>query len=309
MAKQKNLRYQVIEVCKKNFNEHTDKHSYYAQNGRDQANIIFSHTEKINLERIGKNFTNFLKEEYPEVKKLSEIQPNHVQSFLDAKAETCTHNTLVTYWGGLRKFEKLINKTYESSNLDYGDKITVPHSEKIYDDNRGVGAQISREDYNKILDTAKESTCQSAYAVRLQEHLCIRVAEIATIDRSKVHFTEDNTCIVDITNTKGGRAMSRELNQEGSELMKEILERNFDDNKLFSIRSSSINDYLRDTEDSLGIDRHSFHDIRRTLAQEYYDDLREQGYSKEDAADKTSLYLNHNKDREALLRKSYINLH
>lgn len=309
MAKQKNLRYQIIEVCKKNFRENIDKHSYYKQNSREQANIIFSHTSKINTERIGKNFANFMKEEYPEIKKLSDIEPKHVQSFLDSKAETCTHNTLVTYHGGMRKLEKLINKTYDSANLDYGDKITVPHSEKNYDDNRGVGAQISREDYNKILDTAKKSTCQSAYAVRLQEHLCIRVAEIATLDRDKVHFNGDGTSTIDITNTKGGRAMSRELDEEGTNLVKEILDKKFDDNKLFSIRSSSINDYLRDTEDALQIDRHSFHDIRRTLAQEYYDNLREQGYSKEDAADQTSLYLNHNKDREALLKRSYINLH
>lgn len=309
MSKQKNLRYQIIQVCKDNFRENIDKHSYYKQNGRDQADIIFSHTSKINTERIGKNFSNFMKEEYPEIKKLADIETKHVQSFLDSKAETCTHNTLVTYHGGMRKLEKLINKTYKSAELDYGDKITVPRSERIADDNRGVGAQISREDYNKILDVAKESTCQSAYAVRLQEHLCIRVAEITTLDRDKVHFNSDGTSTINITNTKGGRSMSRELDEEGTNLVKEILDKKFDDNKLFDIRSSSVNDYLRDTEDKLEIDRHSFHDIRRTLAQEYYDNLREQGYSIEDAANETSLYLNHNKDREALLRKSYINLH
>ncbi|CUP26665.1 tyrosine-type recombinase/integrase [Clostridium disporicum] len=309
MSKQKNLRYQIIQVCKDNFRENIDKHSYYAQNGRDQADIIFSYTSKINIEKVGKNFAKFMKEEYPQIKKLSDIKANHVQSYLDGKVETCKDTTLKTYGGAMRKLEKLINNTYKSANLDYSSKIVIPKSECDDDTNRGVKAQISRDDYNKILDVAKNSSCQSAYAVRLQEHLGIRVSEIATLDRDKVHFSDDGTATINITNTKGGRSMSRELDEEGSALVKEILEQNFDDNKLFSIRSSSINDYLRDTEDILQIDRHSFHDIRRTLAQEFYDELREQGYSEKEAADQTSLFLNHNKDREALLKRSYINLH
>ena len=67
-----------------------------------------------------------------------------------------------------------------------------------------------------------------------------------------------------------------------------------------------MNKYLREIEKELGLEAHSIHDIRRTVAQNYYDERRSEGYTITEAADLTSLYLNHNKDREKLLKDSYI---
>lgn len=88
--------------------------------------------------------------------------------------------------------------------------------------------------------------------------------------------------------------------------MKEILEKNYHEERLLSINGDSINRYLNRVEDKLNIARHSNHDIRRLIAQEKYDSYRSQGMSIKKADSETSKWLNHNYDRTSLLEKSYI---
>lgn len=307
MSKQKNLRYQFIKAINENFREGIDKHSYKAQNPNVQSNLIFSHTSRINLKKMAINFSGYMKENYPEVRQVKDINQEHVQKFLESKSNSCNDTTLRTYAGNMRKLEKAINKTYDSANLNYSNNIKVPKSNYNKPTNRGVSAQMPRENYNKILDVAAKASCQSAYAVRLQEHLGVRVAELATIKKDNINL-ECSTPYIHFNNTKGGRAMDRPLNQDAVKLVREIMDKNFDQDKLFSNNSSSFNKYLRDVEDTLGIERNSMHDVRRLVAQEFYNNLKNNGYSTKEAADAVSVWLNHNKDREELLKKSYINL-
>lgn len=48
------------------------------------------------------------------------------------------------------------------------------------------------------------------------------------------------------------------------------------------------------------------HNIRARVAQDYYDLLRTEGYSKHDSLRETSLFLNHRSEREHMLTQSYL---
>lgn len=298
----KNLRGQFNWAINSNFQEGIDKHADKRNNGWKASEHVYSYTSRKNLLDFSKTLNNWIKQNAPEINRVEKLTPEVTQKFLQEKAESCTQKTINAYSSYLRKLEILTNNTY-NQELDYGSSIVTPVALTKDDVNKGVKAQMPREDLNKVLEECEKRDCQSAYAIRLEAELGLRVQEIVTIDRNNIDL-ENNHILIE--NTKGGKDMVRELTPDAGELIRDILEKNYHDDKLFSIQDDSVNKYLNEIEKGLGLEAHSIHDIRRTLAQEKYDSYRAEGYTIEEAADLTSLYLNHNKDRIAMLRESYI---
>lgn len=301
----KNVKSQFNYVINSNFKEGMDKHSYKIENGREMDTKIFSYTSRHNLMDISKNFANFLKENFTEVKFIKDISPEMVQAFLNEKAQNCTKNTIIAYSNAMFKLELMSEKTFNIKNLNWRENVEIPKAEREKSESRGVESVISKEDLDKILNYIKEHKGQCGYAVMLQSFLGIRVQEIVSIKREDVKLEENKLVI---SNAKGGKTFARDLTEEQKEKIKEILDQNFDKNKLFSIKSESVNDYLRVVEDKLNLERHSFHDIRRYVAQNFYDNCRKEGDTKEEATKKTSIFLNHGPNREAMLRECYIKI-
>ena len=71
-------------------------------------------------------------------------------------------------------------------------------------------------------------------------------------------------------------------------------------------KDDSLNKYLRRTEDRLGLERHSFHDLRRYVAQEKYDEYRHKGADRTQALNKVGEWLNHGDNRAVMVLESYI---
>lgn len=302
----KNVKSQFHYCVNENFKENIDKHSYKKQNGSDMDAKIFSYTAKFNLLDVARNFSNYLKENFTEVKFIKDIKPEMVQKFLDIKAEACTQNTIKTYFQALCKLELLAEKTFKLKDLQWKEKCIIPKAEKEKCNNRGVNSVISETDLKKIIDYATENRSQGGDAIRLQAFLGIRVQEIVGIKKQDIDLEKN---VVVIKNTKGGKELLRKLTKEEMGIVKEVLEKKYDKDRLLSIKSESVNDYLRTIEDKMNLDRHSFHDIRRYVAQKKYDNCRQNGDSKEEAIRKTSFFLNHGCNRKVMLRECYIRIH
>lgn len=266
---------------------------------------VFSYAEKYRLKDMAKSLQKFLKDNGRDVKYVKDIQSEDIQGYLEsAKARGCTQNTIDTYANSLFKIQEAINATY-GVRTNWRSEISIPVAEKAHSVDRGVNSVITREDYNKILDYAAKNRSESGYVVRLQDFLGVRVEEVARISRDNINL-EDRT--IKLVNTKGGRELTRDIPNDRVELVKEVLEHNYHEDRLFSIKGDSINRYLNRIEDKLGIERHSNHDIRRLIAQEKFDGYRKSGLSIKDAANKTSAWLSHGDNRNELLEKSYIKL-
>lgn len=67
-----------------------------------------------------------MREAYPEIHKVSEIQTKHIQGFLNSKTENCSQSTLNQYSAQFRKLENCVNAKYHC-NVDYGGAV-VPVS-------------------------------------------------------------------------------------------------------------------------------------------------------------------------------------
>jgi len=281
-----------------------DKHSIKKQD--TSHTNIYSYAEKFRLLDVSNDLGKFLKANYSDVKFVRDIQANHIQAFLNSKSH-CTQNTINSYMQSLKKLERISNKCFglTKSNMD---KVVVPQVLRKSDVTRGATHPITTRDYEKILTYCIENPSKSSGALLLDYTCChshaMRVEELARIKLENIN--EQGTIL--ITNAKGGK--SYEIQCSNLYFLNGIIERGYDANGkfLFDLNGNSINRYLQRTCQKLGIEKYSFHDIRRYHAQCYFDNLRGQGYSSKDALLFTSQYLSHNTPREKMMTQSYITL-
>lgn len=304
------IKNQIFYSISQNWHEGTQKRNYKMQQGSHMTPMVFSHSECFRLKDIARDLGNFLKNNHPGIKQVKDITPNMIQDFLNSKSH-CSRQTINTYYQSLKKIDLLLEKTYKSYDCKFVDLIKpISTQGKNFSSFRGVENQIPTSELTKILDYCKQHPGQSSYAIQLQTMLGIRVNELVHgIKISNIDF-DNNT--LSIINTKGGKPLEKNLSPDTSNLLKEIISQKYDNKneRLFTIENASVNRYLSRIESTLGINgKYSTHNIRSRVAQDFFDTLRAQGYSKHDALKETSLFLNHRTEREQMLTQSYIHIH
>lgn len=305
IGKNKSIKNQIQIAVSNAFEENIDKHSYKRQ--EDKEVKVFSYNEKFRLLDTAKMLSNYIKENFPDVKQIKDVNSNIIQKFLNNKANTCTQNTVNTYSQSLNKIASICNKNYISCNLKWKDDVVIPTALTQKSQLRGVANQIPLSDLNKIYDYAKKNYSVSGQIILAQCELGIRVNELTTI---KVENVDLKNNILHLPNCKGGKNLDRKMTSGLKEILeKSIQQRNITSGRLFPVTENAVNTYLRRTEEKLGIKgRYSIHNIRSAIAQKFYDNLRENGVNKDEAIKQTSIWLNHGPDREKLLEKSYIEI-
>ena len=300
----KSIKCQFQYAINENFREGMSKHSLKDQD--TSHTNIYSYGEKFRLLDVASDFSKFLKENFSNVKYIRDIEANHIQSFLNSK-KTCTQNSINSYVQSLKKLERISNKCYGLSKENIS-QVAVPKVQRKSDASRGASHPITRDAYEKLLTYCLNNPSKSGNALLL-DFTCsdshgMRIEELARIKLSNI----DSQGIITITNAKGGK----EYQMQCSNLpfLKELISKQYDTKGkfLFDIKGSSINKYLERTCVKLGLEKYSFHDIRRYHAQNYFDGLRGQGFTTKDALLTTSKYLSHNSPRAQMMTQSYITL-
>lgn len=298
----KSIKCQFQYAINQNFRECINKHSIKQQD--TSHTNIYSYSEKFRLLDVASDFSNFLKQNYKDVKYIRDIKENHIQDFLNNK-KNCTQNTINSYMQSLKKLERVSNKCF-GLNKNNMSQVVAPYMLRKSDVTRGATHPISKIDYEKILTYCLNNPCKSSNAILL-DYTCyhshaMRVEELARIKLENIN--EQGQIL--ITNAKGGK--SYQVQCSNIEFLKGVINNHYDVDKkfLFALKGASINKFLYRTCEKLGIEKYSFHDIRRHHAQEYFDYLRQQEYSTKDALLYTSQYLSHNSSRERMMTQSYI---
>ena len=305
MGRVRSLVSQTKYATGKNFEEKIDKRADKIANGEGMTAKIYSYKMKDKLNSRMKSFQIYAKENNLLFKYITDIKAEYIQDYLNKMKERgVTQGTLETAGREFYKLEKVFERTYRK-DLSWRNEIAIPKTERKLSNSRGVNRAIRRVDYNKILNYATENISQSGAAIKMQNWLGVRVEEIARVKKEYINL-ENRT--ITFKNTKGGKEFTREIPRDQVDFVKEIIEKNYDDERLLSVNGGSINKYLSRVEEQLEIEKHSNHDIRRLIAQEKFDGLREQGKTIEKAVDETSKWLNHGEGRQAMLERSYIKL-
>ena len=75
------------------------------KSGQMDGKRVFSFADRKNLIDLSAHFAGYMSEHHSEVRQLRDIQTDHIQGFLDAKAETVSQATLQQYESRFRKLE------------------------------------------------------------------------------------------------------------------------------------------------------------------------------------------------------------
>lgn len=191
----RNLKYQFLQAINNSFRENMDKHSDKA-NGIRNTDKIYSYSSRSNLIDLSANFANYMRVTYPEVHKVSEIQTEHIQSFLNSKTENCSQSTLNQYSALFRKIEKCVNAKYHC-DVNYSCAV-IPASCK-----NGGGKirnfMLSQNDFETLIKSTSNQNLKKALI--LSYHFGLRAAECA-----KLKFEDIKSNGISIIDSKGKRS-------------------------------------------------------------------------------------------------------
>ena len=271
-----------------------DKHSDKA-NGIRNTDKIYSYSSRSNLIDLSANFANYMRENYPEIHKVNEVQTKHIQGFLNSKTENCSQSTLNQYSAQFRKLEKCVNAKYHC-DVDYGSAV-VPASCK-----NGGGkirnVMLSQNDFKTLIKSTSNQNLKKA--LTLSYHFGLRASECA-----KLKFEDIKHNGISIIDSKGKR--SRFIPAE-TEKQRQILEqiKEKENGRIFTIQHQSLEQAFRRElkKNGIVIQNGAFHTCRKAYATQKYKEYRD-GLSVKEAMSKVSINLGHGASRFELM-KEYI---
>lgn len=300
----RNLKYQFKNAIDKNFKEGQDKHSMKHVDGIGNGKI-FSYSDRKNLIDLSSNFSNYLRENYSEVKMVRDIKPEHIQGFFNEKSEKCSKHTLLQYQSKMVKLEQLVNKTYNiNSNLTKG--YVIPSSDRNISKVRNIS--MTRDEFNRVVDSMKNSTSSAKVGIEISGRFGLRVSEVIKLQGRDIDVERG---IISIVDSKGGRSREITIREEDKVFCREIKEGLGERERVVPLRADSVNRFLSRKLDECGLKekynsaKTGIHSIRKMVAQEVYDRCRAEGLSIKESLDKTSNYLGHGKNRDELM-KDYV---
>lgn len=300
----RSMRQQLINAIDKNFKPGMDKHSIKNEVGSNNTRI-YSYSDRRNLVKFTSNFSNWIKENHGEVRLATQIKSEHVQEFLNLKAETCSKSTIEQYVSKANKMQNLINATYNSSNKLV---LEIPRTKReVYRDK-----QMTLEHY-KILQ--KNMSGNGLKALECAKNFGLRVEDISSLRKGDIDLDKK---IVNVIASKGGRDRTVKLKtKEQLEVAESLYNSKLAlTERIVPIKPDSINKALSRAMEKLNIKEEykktGIHAIRKLYAQEEYNRCRNKGMSIEKSRAIVSKQLGHSEDRgkDDVLMGIYVkNLH
>lgn len=300
----KNLKHQFIHAIEDNFKEGMDKHSMKSDGIRNDEKI-FSYADRKNLIDVACNFSNFMKDNYKDIKLVKEVRADHIQSFLNQKASECSNATLKQYEAKFNKLEKIVNKTY-NINVKYKG-YTLPlakENTKIRD------SSMSKEDFMKLEKYFNNSKSSAKIAIQLTARAGLRVSECTKLQGRDINL-KDN--VIHVEDGKGGRNRDVPIREEDRSYFSNLKSSVGDRERICPVQSDSINKSIDRAMKREGIRNKyndtSIHCIRKMYAQKEFDRCRSQGMEIRQALQEVSKLLGHGEDRMELMRQYVLNIY
>jgi hypothetical protein len=251
---------------------------------------VWSYGTKMDLLNKIDTFSGWCKENG--INKLEKVNKALITQFLEDKSnEGCTDRTVEAYRSALGRLGVL-------SGQDWNVQKVISRGRAAAD--RGAESVICKADYDKLIAYCHANPSKSSVCILLEREIGVRVGDMAY----GVKIAENSLKI----DSKNGRVCTRVITPKVREIIEsEPFKAMIDSHgRVHAPKDDSLNKYLRRVEDKLGLERHSFHDLRRYVAQEKYDEYRHNGADRTQALNKVGEWLNHGDNRAVMVLESYI---
>lgn len=299
----KNIKQQFIHAIDQNFNEGMDKHSIKAQDLSDGTKI-FSYADRKNLLDVACNFANFLRENGYNVKLVKNINAEHIQSFLNCKAETCSSATLQQYANKFSKLENLVNKTYNINANFKG--YTVPLGKE---NTKIRNTCMSVQDFQKLENYFSRCSTSAKTAIQLTARVGLRVSECVKLQGRDIDLKNN---IIHVQDGKGGRSRDVPIRVEDKAYFADLKANTADMERVCPVRPDSINKALNRALNAIELKSKykdtGIHCIRKMYAQREFGRCRAEGKPIKQSLGEVSVLLGHGKDRLELMQQYVLNI-
>lgn len=279
--------------------KHSDKRNN-TKNGK-----IYSYNQKDNVESVAKEFGAFMKEYYPNVRNVSDLNEKYATEFIMYKSNTVGTSTLNYYRSSLNTISECCNNTFKSCDISLlTQKIEGVSNEKV------KTVSFTKEDLSVLKNSYTENST-GWKAISIMESTGLRVSEVASLKNSDIRIN-GNTAAVFVRCGKGGRQRIVEVSNKEYVDTLEYIKNNNNEN-LFTCKSNSIDQnihrHIQSCDLSQNYNYNSCHSIRKYFAQESFDTYRSQGYSIDESASMVVGNLGHSESRVELVKVYIQNIH
>lgn len=294
-----NIQYQLTEAINKVFTPGGDKHS--DRKNKATSDKIYSHNARRAVTSTACQFARYLKEN--NIDKAKRIEEKHYQSFLNEKAKTVNDTTLTKMKSHLKKIDNVLNSYYKSYTKCAQDIVQPAAANNT----KYRSVAMNRDDLDKLRGVCKKN-CDSKVAIEVACRTGLRAESIAKLKGSDYDADRGTLKVVD---AKGKRSWEIEIKEKDRPFFEKLVEEKGDGN-IFTTKHESMQEYVRKKliEADISIyneEKTSFHAIRKMVAQEMYDELKEQGVDWKTAWNEVSDHLGHGDDRWDLYKRYILN--
>lgn len=307
MGKHANLKYQFFTAIEDAFSgPHggygADKHSIKgtANNHHDK---IYSFAARNNLIDTAGNFCTFMKEKYPEIKMLRDINVTHINHYLESKTNV-SQLTLNQLASRINSLERISNKHYHQS-VNWHTGRQIPDASIL---SRRAGAcftNAQKEMLLAYLDSKKD--CSGKNGVLIASNFGLRSSEITNLKVKDIYNDH-----IHIHAGKGGRNRDIAITPEQHSFLKNIAKGLNPNDRIIPIRPMGVSGYLRACCKTLSLSEPSFnkilvakssiHAMRKNYATNLYNSEIASGKDHRKAMEIVMNNLGHSADREPLFQ-------
>ena len=247
-----------------------------------------------------------MKENHSEIKLVKDIKSEHIQSFLNSKADSCSDATLKNYVSRFAKLEKQVSNTYNAK---------VNFSSVVAPTGRNNAAKIrdvamSKSDFQKLESSYSSNWDNGCIGINLAYRSGLRASEVTKLQIKDINLEKKEINIID---SKGKRSRVVPIEQKDVSYYSKLLEQLGEQNRICPIQSESLEKSVSRHMESIGIKEKyectGIHAIRKAYAQNCFDEFRASGNSIAAAWSQTSVLLGHGSDRVALMKTYITNIH
>ncbi len=302
----KNIFYQLKSSIDNSFREGMDKHSIKQNQGASDK--IFSYAARKDLIAFSHRFADFIKENYPEIKKIKDVNIEQVNSYLQTR-KGITEKSMQHEVSCLNKMELCCAKKFGLKELDWRTDRIVPKMEKTGKLRTAVFSDKQVQLLNKYMDSKRDSASKTG--VKLCETFQLRASEVVKLQARDFVQKPDGTAVLNIVDSKGKRSRSLQLTQYEANVLKDAVGEKRGTERLVPLRPDSVCAYLNRCCKALGFSnitesKTSIHALRKWGITKYYNE-KQQLYGKDVAKGMAMDRLGHSATRGDLA-KVYLNI-
>lgn len=242
----------------------------HSKKNEGKENGLYSIDRIENLRDFTRQFSNFIKENYPDVKLIKDINLEHMQSFLNSNSNSWTERTAQEYITNFYKIDVLIQKTFNTKPLEHN--LIVPNCHQSV--TRDVA--MDRKDLQTLRDSyaIRDSKSAGRDAIELSYRFGLRIKEIARLNTKNIDI--NNKVIHIREGAKNGKYRDVPIREKDLQYAKDL--KNRGEGYLFNIKEDSINKSIRNELKRVGLskkyDNTTNHSIRKLYATERMEELR-----------------------------------